>query len=271
VSIIIPTRDHANILAVCLESILKKTSYTHFEIIVVDNGSVEKETQQLLASQPQDKVRVVRDDQPFNYSRINNVAVQVAKGNVICLMNNDIEVLTPDWLEEMLSFALQSDIGCVGARLWYPSGVLQHGGVVLGIGGIAGHSHKYLSRGQSGYFGRAVLHQSFSAVTAACLIIRRELWDEVEGLDESFAVAFNDVDFCMRVRAAGYRNVWTPYAEMIHHESLSRGQEDNPEKTARFQSEIQRMNQRWGAALHKDPAYSPNLTHDHEDFSMRWA
>ena len=271
VSIIIPTRDHAEILGVCLESILKKTSYPHFEIIVVDNGSVEQETQLLLARQPQAKVRVVRDDSPFNYSRLNNLAVKAAKGDVVCLMNNDIEVLTPDWLEEMLSFALQDDIGCVGARLWYPGeGGLQHGGVVLGLGGIAGHSHKYLPRHHSGYFGRAVLHQSFSAVTAACLVIRREIWEQVEGLDESFAIAFNDVDFCLRVRDAGYRNVWTPYAEMIHHESLSRGQEDNPEKVARFHGEIQRMEQRWGAALLNDPAYSPNLTHDHEDFSMSW-
>jgi GT2 family glycosyltransferase len=271
VSIIIPTRDHADILSVCLESVLKKTNYPHFEIIVVDNGSVEQETQQLLASQPQGKVRVVRDDAPFNYSRLNNLAVKAAKGDVVCLMNNDIEVLTPDWLEEMLSFALQADIGCVGARLWYPGeGGLQHGGVVLGVGSIAGHSHKYLPRHQSGYFGRAVLHQSFSAVTGACLVIRREIWEKVEGLDESFAVAFNDVDFCLRVRDAGYRNVWTPYAEMIHHESLSRGQEDNPEKIARFQSEIQRMHQRWATALQKDPAYSPNLTLDSEDFSYAW-
>lgn len=271
VSIIIPTRDRSDILGVCLESVLKKTSYPHFEIIVVDNGSVEQETQQLLASQPQDKVRVVRDDAQFNYSRLNNLAVKAAKGDVVCLMNNDIEVLTPDWLEEMLSFALQADIGCVGARLWYPGeGGLQHGGVVLGVGGIAGHSHKYLPRHHSGYFGRAVLHQSFSAVTAACLVIRREIWEQVEGLDESFAIAFNDVDFCLRVRDAGHRNVWTPYAEMIHHESLSRGQEDSPEKVARFKGEIQRMEQRWGAALHKDPAYSPNLTDDHEDFSLSW-
>jgi glycosyltransferase involved in cell wall biosynthesis len=271
VSIIIPTRDRADILSVCLESVLKKTSYPHFEIIVVDNGSVELDTQQLLARQPQDKVRVVRDDSLFNYSRLNNLAAKVARGNVVCLMNNDIEVLTPDWLEEMLSFALQPDIGCVGARLWYPGeGGLQHGGVVLGVGGIAGHSHKYLSRNNSGYFGRAVLHQSFSAVTAACLVIRREIWEQVEGLDESFAVAFNDVDFCLRVRDAGYRNVWTPYAEMIHHESLSRGEEDNPEKVARFQGEIKRMQQRWGTRLHKDPAYSPNLTNEYEDFSLSW-
>jgi glycosyltransferase involved in cell wall biosynthesis len=271
VSIIIPTRDHANILSVCLESVLKKTSYPHFEIIVVDNGSVEKETQQLLASQPRDKVHVVRDDAPFNYSRLNNLAVKAAKGDVVCLMNNDIEVLTPDWLEEMLSFALQSDIGCVGARLWYPGdGGLQHGGVVLGLGGVAGHSHKYLSKNKPGYFHRAVLHQSFSAVTAACLVIRRDIWEQVQGLDEAFAIAFNDVDFCLRVRDAGYRNVWTPYAEMIHHESFSRGQEDSPEKVARFKGETQRMKQRWGTGLHKDPAYSPNLTDDHEDFSLRW-
>jgi glycosyltransferase involved in cell wall biosynthesis len=271
VSIIIPTRDRSDVLGVCLESVLKKTSYPHFEIIVVDNGSVEQETKQLLASQPQGKVRVVRDDAPFNYSRLNNLAVKAAKGDVVCLMNNDIEVLTPDWLEEMLSFALQADIGCVGARLWYPGeGGLQHGGVVLGVGGIAGHSHKYLPQHQSGYFGRAVLHQSFSAVTGACLVIRRDIWEQVEGLDESFAIAFNDVDFCLRVRDAGYRNVWTPYAEMIHHESLSRGQEDSPEKVARFNGETQRMQQRWGTGLHKDPAYSPNLTDDHEDFSLRW-
>jgi GT2 family glycosyltransferase len=156
---------------------------------------------------------------------LNNLAVKAAKGDVVCLMNNDIEVLTPDWLEEMLSFALQANIGCVGARLWYPGeGGLQHGGVVLGVGGIAGHSHKYLPRHQSGYFGRAELHQSFSALTAACLVISREIWVEVEGLDESFAVSFNDADFCKRVRDAGYRNVWTPYAELIHHESLSLGQ-----------------------------------------------
>jgi GT2 family glycosyltransferase len=271
VSIIIPTRDRADILGVCLESVLQKTSYPHFEIIVVDNGSVEAKTQQLLDRQPKDKVRVVRDDAPFNYSRLNNLAVQAAKGEVVCLMNNDIEVLTPDWLEEMLSFALQPDIGCVGARLWYPgNGGLQHGGVILGIGGIAGHSHKYLPRRHSGYLGRAVLHQSFSAVTAACLLVRREIWEKVQGLDESFAVAFNDVDFCLRVRETGYRNVWTPYAEMIHHESVSRGPEDNPEKVARFQGEIKRMHERWGDALSSDPAYSVNLTYVHEDFSLGW-
>ena len=143
--------------------------------------------------------------------------------------------------------------------------------MVLGLGGIAGHSHKYISKYKNGYFNRAVLHQSFSAVTGACLLIRKNIWEQVQGLDEEFCIAFNDVDFCLRVRDAGYRNVWTPYAEMIHHESLSRGKEDNPEKIARFQSEIQRMQQRWGTRLQKDPAYSINLTDIYEDFSLRWS
>lgn len=270
VSIIIPTRDRSDILKVCLESVLEKTAYNNYEIIIVDNGSVEEETNDLFSKQPQDKVRIVQDDSPFNYSRLNNFAVEQSHGDVICLMNNDIEVITHDWLEEMLSFAMQSDVGCVGARLWYPDGRLQHGGVILGIGGVAGHAHKYISKGQCGYFGRAVLHQALSAVTAACLVIRRSVWQEVKGLDESFAVAFNDIDFCLRVSEMGYRNVWTPYAEMIHHESVSRGHEDNPEKIARFNAEAQRMRDRWGVSLHNDFAYSRNLTLDHEDFSLAW-
>jgi hypothetical protein len=147
---------------------------------------------------------------------------------------------------------------------------LQHGGVILGIGGVAGHSYKYLPRGGHGYFGRAVLHQSYSAVTAACLLVRRSVFEEVKGLDESLAIAFNDIDFCLRVRQAGYRNIWTPYAEMNHHESASRGSEDTPEKQARFAQEVNLMQQRWGDELLNDPAYSPNLTSHHEDFSYAW-
>lgn len=270
VSIIIPTRDRADLLSMCLDSLLSKTTYSNFEVIIVDNGSVEESTKHLLARLPQPRVRVIRDDAPFNYSRLNNLAVQQSKGDVICLMNNDIEILTLDWLEEMLSFAMQPDIGCVGARLWYPDGRLQHGGVILGIGGVAGHSHKYLKKGQHGYFGRATLHQSLSSVTAACLMIRRNVWDEVGGLDETFTIAFNDIDFCLRARDLGYRNVWTPYAEMNHHESASRGAEDNPEKLARFNGEVLRMKERWGSSLLKDPAYSPNLTLNFEDFSLAW-
>ena len=270
VSIIIPTKDRADLLGMCLNSLLQKTTYQNFEVIVVDNGSEEQATQQLFDQLPKDKVTVLRDDSPFNYSALNNAAVLHSVGEVVCLMNNDIEILSTDWIEEMLSFAMQADVGCVGARLWYPDGRLQHGGVITGVGGVANHSHKYLSKGCCGYFGRATLHQSLSAVTGACLMIRRSVWDEANGLDEGFAVAFNDVDFCLRVKALGYRNVWTPYAEMNHHESASRGLETTPEKQARFMGEVKRIQDRWGESLKSDPAYSPNLTLVHADFSLAW-
>lgn len=270
VSVIIPTRDHVELLSGCIHSILKLTTYPAFEIVIVDNGSVEEVTAEFFSNLPANRVRIIRNDSPFNFSALNNHGAQVARGELLCLMNNDIEILTPDWLEEMVSFALQSEVGCVGARLWYPNGQLQHGGVVIGVGGVAGHSHKYALRGESGYFGRTVLHQRFSAVTAACMVVRRTIFEAVNGLDEGLAVAFNDVDFCLRVQAAGYRNVWTPYAEMIHHESVSRGHEDTPEKQARFAKEMRKMKDRWGEKLLIDPAYSPNLTLDCEDFSLAW-
>lgn len=269
-SIIIPTRDKADLLGMCLDSLLLKTTYDNYEIIIVDNGSIEAATLALFERLPKDRVRVIRDDSPFNYSRLNNRAVAQAKGDVICLMNNDIEIFTPDWVEEMLSFACQPDIGCVGARLWFPDGRLQHAGVITGLGGLAGHPNKYFPRGHLGYFGRAVLVQSFSAVTAACLMVRREVWEQAQGLDEDLSVAYNDVDFCLRVKAAGYRNVWTPYAEMNHHESASRGNETTPEKQARYQEEIDRMKSRWGHLLMNDPAYNPNLTLQRDDFSLAW-
>jgi glycosyltransferase involved in cell wall biosynthesis len=270
VSIIIPTKDRADLLCMCLESLQAKTTYANYEVIIVDNGSVEPATQALFDSLPAARFRVVRDDSPFNYSALNNNAARVARGELLCLMNNDIEIITPDWLEEMVSFAMRADVGCVGARLWYPDGRLQHGGCIVGLGGVAGHSHKYFPKGHPGYFGRAVLHQSFSGVTAACLLLRREIYDQVGGLDEKLVVAFNDVDFCLRVRQAGYRNVWTPYAEMNHHESASRGEEDSPEKIARFKQEIDFIKARWGDSLLHDPAYSYNLTLYVEDFSYAW-
>jgi GT2 family glycosyltransferase len=270
VSIVIPTRDRADLLSVCLESLFSVTHYPNYEVIVIDNGSSEAATHDLFARLPQDRARVIRDEAPFNFSRLNNLAANAAQGAVIVLMNNDIQVTTPDWIEEMLSFALQPDIGCVGAKLWYPDRRLQHGGVITGIGGVAGHAHKFLPDGHPGYFNRAVLHQSFSAVTAACLMVRRAVWDQVGGLDESLTVAFNDVDLCLRIREAGYRNVWTPYAEMIHHESASRGMEDTPERIARFETEIQFMKARWADKLLRDPAYNPNLTLDLEDFGLAW-
>jgi O-antigen biosynthesis protein len=187
---------------------------------------------------------------------------------LICLLNNDIEIISSDWLEEMAGLAIRPDAGCIGARLWYPNDTLQHGGVILGVGDVAGHSHKYWPKGDAGYFGRAALLQALSAVTAACLMIKRSIYIEVGGLDEKIKVAFNDVDFCLRVREAGYRNVWTPFAEMYHHESASRGNEDNPEKIARFKAEVDFMKRRWGNLLENDPYYSPNLTLVHEDFSL---
>ena len=270
VSIIIPTKDRADLLGMCLDSLLERTTYLNYEVIIVDNGSVEPATQKLFARLPAERFRVLRDDSPFNFSALNNHAARIARGSFLCLMNNDIEILTPDWLEEMVSFAARGDVGCVGARLWYPDGRLQHGGCIVGLGGVAGHSHKYFPKGDPGYFRRAVLHQSFSAVTAACLLLRREVFEQVDGLDEKLVVAFNDVDFCLRVREAGFRNVWTPYAEMIHHESASRGDEDTPEKVARFGNEIAYVKARWGDSLLQDPAYSFNLTLDMEDFSYAW-
>jgi glycosyltransferase involved in cell wall biosynthesis len=270
VSIIIPTRDRVDVLKKCVDSVLRKSTYKNIEILIVDNGSIEDETLQYLSALKEWGINVIRDDLEFNFSRLNNIGANSAKGEYLCLMNNDIEIITPDWLEEMMSFACQPNVGCVGARLWYPDGRLQHGGVILGIGGVAGHSHKYLARDDIGYFGRAVIHQCVSAVTAACLVISKKTYQEVGGLDESLAVAFNDVDFCLKVGKNNYRNIYTPYAEMIHHESISRGAEDSPEKQVRFMQEINLMKDRWANKLQNDFAYSPNLTNEHEDFSFAW-
>lgn len=271
VSLIIPTRNGLKLIKQCIESILKETSYPNYEILIVDNGSDDPATLQYFRELESERVRVLRDDRPFNYSALNNAAVKVARGELIGLINNDIEVISPEWLSEMVSHALRPDVGAIGARLLYPNKTLQHGGVVLGVGGVAGHSHKHLANHQHGYFGRANLVQSFSAVTAACLVIRKTIFEEVGGLNEAdLQIAFNDIDFCLRVREAGYRNVWTPYAELYHHESATRGVEDTSEKQARFNKEVHYMKQRWGDQLLNDPAYSPNLTLDHEDFSLAW-
>jgi GT2 family glycosyltransferase len=260
VSIVIPTRDRADLLKVCLDALFHRSIYSNLEVIIIDNGSTEPATAQMFSQLPTDRVRILRDESPFNFSALINQGVSLAQGEFVCLMNNDIEIITPDWLEEMISFAQRPDIGCVGARLWYPGGTLQHGGVITGIRGVAGHAHLNLCRGDRGYFCRAVLHQSFSAVTAACLVVRRSIFQQVNGFDKALAVAFNDVDFCLRVGQAGFRNVWTPYAEMIHHESASRGYETNPHQQARIQEEISLIQQRWGGILFNDPAYNPNLS-----------
>jgi GT2 family glycosyltransferase len=269
VLIVIPTRDRLDLLAPCIESITTKSIYTNYRICVVDNGSVEPRTLEYLSRLRRAGHAVLRDDSPFNYSRLNNRAVREHGGDAefVCLLNNDTEVVSPSWLEELVGHAIQPGVGCVGARLWYPDGRIQHAGIVMGLLTCAGHAHRFAPRGNAGYMGRAALQQSFSAVTAACLVVSRAIYDAVGGLDETLTVAFNDVDFCLRVRGAGYRNVWTPYAELVHHESVSRGEDDTPEKQGRFLTEVATMRERWKHVIENDPCYSPHLTLDAEDFS----
>ncbi|WP_019956966.1 glycosyltransferase family 2 protein [Yoonia vestfoldensis] len=271
VSIIIPTRDHLDVLKVAVDSILSKTEYRNFELIIVDNGSVDPRTlqwfDQIMAQD--DRVDVRRDDGPFNYSALNNAAVAQSRGEFIALVNNDVEVISPGWLSEMLALAQRPGTGCVGAKLYYPDGRIQHGGVIIGFGDVAGHGHLFFPGGHAGYFGRLALRQNLTAVTGACLVVSRSAYDEVGGLNEAdLAVAFNDIDFCLKVREAGYSNVWTPWAELTHQESTSRGVEGTPEKKARFKRECDYMKQRWKTDVMKDPAYNPNLTVDRSDFSF---
>ncbi|MBD0412879.1 glycosyltransferase family 2 protein [Pseudoalteromonas distincta] len=271
VSIIIPTKNSAKLVKQCIDSLYTLTRYTNFEVLLVDNQSDDPQSisyfKQLESAK---KVRLLTYNKPFNYSAINNYAVSKANGEVIVLMNNDIEIQSPNWLNEMLSHALRNDVGCVGAKLYYPNNTIQHAGVVTGIGGVAGHAHKYLPKEHAGYFKRLKITQNFSAVTAACLAVRKSVFEQVGGLNEQhLTIAFNDVDFCLKVQQAGYLNVWTPYAEMIHHESVSRGAEDTPEKIKRFDQEVSYMKNTWGEQLKNDPCYSPWLSQTREDFSLK--
>lgn len=270
VTLIIPTRDQVDILRKCVESIQTKTEYSNFEILVLDNQSQDEIALDYLASLSQDhRIKVIKFDAPFNYSAINNYAVSMARGEIIGLVNNDIEVINSDWLNEMVSHVLRPEVGAVGAKLLYPDGSIQHAGVILGVGGIANHAHKFYEGDSWGYFGRANLIQTYSAVTAACLLVRKEVYQQLNGLDEeNLTVAFNDVDFCMKLRTAGFRNIYTPYAALYHHESISRGQENSPEKQARFLSEMTFMQKKWGDSIKVDPYYNPNLTSIAEDFSL---
>jgi GT2 family glycosyltransferase len=270
VGIVIPTRDNVGVLSICIESLLQHTTYPDLRVLVVDNGSVKPETLAYLQAIEDPRVKVLRDDAPFNFSRLVNQGAAAVDGDVLCLLNNDMQITQPDWLEEMVGWAIQDGVAAVGARLWYGEGTLQHAGIVLGIQGVAGHVHKNLPKGEAGYLHRAVLHQTMSAVTGACMVVRRSVFDELGGFDEDLGVAYNDVDFCLRARRAGLRNVWTPHAEMIHHESVSRGFEDSPEKLQRFQREKALMRSRWSEWLDDDPAYNPNLTLAHEDFGLAW-
>ncbi len=273
VSILIPNKDHTDDLEKCLQSIWKKTTWDNYEIIVIENNSTDPATFAYYekAKQRYDGLKVVTyPEKGFNFSGINNFGRKAAAGDYLLLLNNDVEVRNGDWLTELLrQCAHKGGAAICGAMLYYPDETLQHAGVITGLGGYAGHSHKYKQKGGSGYLFRIATVQDFSAVTGACLLVKASVYDEVGGLDEQFAVAFNDVDFCLRVRDAGCRIAWTPYAELTHYESKSRGgDEKDPAKAARFAAEQQRLYTIHGKEnILDDPYYNPNLTRDREDFS----
>ena len=273
VSILIPNKDHTDDLEKCLHSIYAKTTYENFEVIVIENNSTDPATAAYYKKLPEryDRARVVTYKGGFNFSRINNFGRRYAAGKYLLLLNNDVEVINGDWLTQMVGECSQPGVGLCGAMLYYPDDTIQHAGIITGLGGYAGHSHKYHKRGGSGYMFRLATVQDFSAVTAACLLVRTAVYDELHGLDEEFTVAYNDVDFCLRVRDAGWRIVWTPYAELYHYESKSRGSDENdPAKKARFDAEHERLYAVHGREniLH-DPYYSPSLSLDYEDFRPR--
>jgi GT2 family glycosyltransferase len=264
VSIIIPTRDRVELLRPCVESILEKTAYSSFELILVDNGSRASATLDYLGSiSGEPRMRVLRQDEEFNYSRLNNCGVRNSNAEFILLMNNDVNVIKPGWLEEMVSHGIQPGMGAVGARLLYPDNRVQQAGVILGAGvhGVAEVAHRGLARGDPGYFYRAILAQELSAVGAACMLVRREVYLEVGGFDEEhLKIAFNDIDFCLKLRARGYRIVYAPEAELYHHEHASRGTEYTETNEQRFNREIDFMKEKWKDALLVDRYYNPNLS-----------
>lgn len=272
VTLIIPTHNAVGLLRQCVESIIARTAYPRYEILVIDNRSDDPAALAYLRDLARhDNIRVERDERPFNYSAINNAAVRLARGTVVALLNNDVEVINGDWLDEMVSHAMRPGVGAVGAKLLYADDTIQHAGIILGVHGIAGHAHRFVERASAGYCGRAALVQSFSAVTAACLVVRKTLYEQVGGLNEEpLGVACNDVDFCLRLGQAGYRTVWTPYAELYHHESATRGFDTTPEQLARSARENAYMRQHWQSLLAADPFYNPNLSLDSEDLSLAW-
>ena len=272
ISVIIPNKDHTDDLELCLFSMTRKSTYRNYEILIVENNSEKEETFEYYKKLPDryPKARVLTWEKEFNYSAINNFAAKEAKGEYLLFLNNDVEILTPDWMEEMLQNCQQEDVAVVGAKLYYPDDTIQHAGVVLGLGGIAGHIMCRASREDPGYFGRMISVQEISAVTAACMMVKKSDFDAVGGLDETFQVAFNDIDLCMKFRAAGKKIIFTPYAELYHYESKSRGLEDTPEKQFRFDKEVKRFQEKWAQQLEMgDPYYSPNLSVTEGDCSLR--
>jgi glycosyltransferase involved in cell wall biosynthesis len=262
VSVIIPTRNQANVLSQAVDGVLHRTDYPALEVLIVDNESDEPPALALLTRLGTDhRVRVLRYPGPFNFSALNNRAVKEASGELVLLLNNDVDVIKSDWLREMTSHAIRPGIGAVGAKLLYPDGTIQHGGITIGVGGVAGHQYLHRSGGDIGYFGHLKLVRNVTAVTGACLMLRRQAYLEAGGLDEvSLPVAFNDIDLCLKLVARGYRNVWTPYAELYHKESVSRGSDRVGENAARYVRDVATMRQRWGDSLDHDPYWNHNLS-----------
>ncbi len=276
VELIIPTRDQAEVLKLAINSIISKTDYQDYTITIVDNQSTQSSTRKLfekITAKHPEKIKIIKYNKKFNYSAINNFAVARSRADIIVLVNNDVEVISKNWLSEMVSHASRPDVGCVGAKLYYSNGTIQHGGVIIGIGQVAGHAHKYFPGDSPGYVDRLQYAQQVTAVTAACLAIRRNIYNNVGGLNEQdLTIAFNDIDFCLRVHARGFRNIFAPKAELYHHESISRGSEDSPEKQKRFKREIDYMLRQYdiqdNEELPSDIFYNPNLTKIHENFDI---
>ncbi|MEQ8173199.1 MAG: glycosyltransferase family 2 protein, partial [Candidatus Eremiobacterota bacterium] len=272
ISIIILNKNHYEDLKKCINSIINKSSYKNFEIIIMENGSDEENIFDFYKElKRRENIRIITWNDSFNYAAINNFAVNYAKGEILLFLNNDIEIINQDWIERMLEHAVRKEIGAVGAKLYYPDNTIQHGGVIIGIQGAAGHAHKNYHKDSPGYFARLKVIQNLSAVTAACVMIRKEVFKEIEGFDERYTIAFNDVDLCLKIREKGYLIIWTPYAELYHYESKTRGLEDTPEKQERAKKEVELLRTKWKDILDKgDPYYNPNLTLDKEDFSLKY-
>ena len=270
IAIIIPSRDKVGLLKQCVESVIKKTTYPQFTIWIVDNNSQEKKTFRYYERlKNNNRVRVIRYEKKFNFSSLNNFAARRIGADYLLFLNNDTEVVTPEWLEELLGLGQRSEVGAVGCLLCYGNNTVQHGGVIMGIGGIAGHAHKHFYCDEPGYFGRLQIVQNLSAVTAACMLVRKSVFDEVGGFSEELSHAFNDVDLCLKIRKKGYLIVYTPFARLYHYESISRGFENSSAKRERFIREINYMQERWHDELKKgDPYYNPNLSLQREDFSL---
>ncbi len=272
ISIVIPNKDHIEDLKRCITSIRERSTYDNYEIIIVENNSESEEIFDYYRSIECDNIRIVRYEGRFNYSKICNLGVANAKGEYILLLNNDVQVITVNWLEEMLMYAQRSDVGAVGAKLYYANKTIQHAGVVIGLGAhrTAGHTHYGQSRENLGYMGRLCYAQDVSAVTGACLMVKRSLYEKVGGLDESFEVSLNDVDLCLKLRHKGLLNVFTPFAELYHFESISRGLDDNGEKAKRYEEESARFREKWKQDLEAgDPYYNVNFSLDRSDYSLR--